>query len=205
MTSMISLYAGKSLPVPDNFFVRNMSKELVWSKSVGNKGCVVSDIGAGISGLLRADNKWSMMFGIQPNVFVKGAEYVVKPLQNIFETILKRGGDAWGFICGGFNGVQTNNRTVECSYEMYNRVAECFDTMGIPFGMICGKNSPDHFDSIKVHKNDILMGGDYINANLAQSENQIITVDAIKALYADVDIPEWMECNPFIINNPNLG
>ena len=194
MIKQINVCAIKSLPPCSTEHI--LSKEnYVNTRFFNTKRTRIlasKEISADVSGAVLSGENCFMGFNVSPNIFVSGCNYMSETLEESLRKILNMGKTLQGFICGGLSDT-VDAKSAAASYALYNEIAEVFDKLGIPFGMICGKENAKTFDNMKIHKEKIYMWGDYLQDCFTQETKKPLNRDNISDFYKDVIMPENIE------------
>lgn len=142
----------------------------------------MENMNADISGVLTWANNSMLGFNIQINPKMN-TDAILNSIREIYEQFREKENNLWGFIAGGLTNLP-NEQLSAYSYDTYNKLADLYDALQIPFGMICGKLNAIQKDNVRIHTDKIFLWGDYIKNNLNP------TTKDISAIYGDVFLPE---------------
>jgi hypothetical protein len=142
----------------------------------------MEDMTSSVAGFLTSSDNTIFGFNMQVNPKFD-VNIVIDSIQKVYERLKEEGAVFRGFLSGGLK-VIPNDKISSYSYGAYNKIADFFDKMQIPFGMVCGKQNSTQKDNLRINSSKIFIWGDYIKENLSPAEKNL------SEIYEDVFIPE---------------
>lgn len=191
----INLSNAKNIPLQLSEF--RIKHDLCFNPSMhlGKKRMPVvrsENIGADVCGMIISKNNGLFGFNIQPLQYNNGYTRAFENITQKYEQLKAFGTELFGFICGGLN-FKEHDKLAQSSYSLYNSIAEQFDKLQFPFGMICGKEDFDAQDNIRVFKDALYLWGNSLTD--VESGNQQSIVSQLLESYNDILMPDNAELN----------
>ena len=170
--------ANKQAKLIDNFRKFTIAN----GKSVYvNHGARTENVLNCTAGVLNADKK-NFMF--QANPAQEPIEFIKKELQKQVDILKETCEDVRAFICGGLE-LNTKDRESVKSFDLYNKIADTLDELGVKFTMMCGKKRDAMPDGIYAVNNNITLWGDASKSVFKQGNGENLGMDDIVNLLED--------------------
>ncbi len=136
------------------------------------KGIKTDNINSCTAGLLSNGDK-NFVFHVAPEL--QPLNTIKQEFEKQLENLKNFRDDIRGIIYGGWC-LDNNDSTTIQSFNLYNKIADVLDALGVKFTMICGKDKNTPMDNLYVKGNRIVLinKGFNINKNEELSQDNII-------------------------------
>ena len=91
-----------------------------------------------------------------------------------------------GFICGGWQLDNRDKSTVQ-SFDLYNKIADSLDELGVKFTMVCGKEKNAPLDNLYSQGDKIVLSNKGFNIDKNKKLSQDDIISALEDKYQIVE------------------
>ncbi len=142
--------------------------------STPNRGVKTENINSCTAGVLNAGRK-NFMFHSAPEL--QPIELIKKELEKQVNTLRETCDTVRGFIVGGLELNPKDKETVR-SFDLYNKIADTLDELGVPFTMMCGKKKGAPLEGMYAVNDTITVWSDFFK-NIFSPGNKKLQQDEI--------------------------
>lgn len=191
MSMKVQLLADRVLPLvkdEKNILKPGLTKGHYFQSSRSHSR--IPDLGSDIGGALMNEEGNTYCFRVATRDFDIHAlkQFLAEKAEEMYEL----GGFVKAFFTGGIKYDDSNSAAIN-SYNIYNALADECDKIGIPFGMICGKNSDNKLDNLRINGQNAVVWGENFCDKYEHGMSRENFISALEDEYQIIEFPEELE------------
>lgn len=147
------------------------------------RGIQTENINSCTAGVLKAGDK-HFMFHAAPEMQPLGS--IKQELEKQVMNLRRICDEVHGFICGGWQLDNRDKSTVQ-SFDLYNKIADSLDELGVKFTMVCGKEKNAPLDDLYSQGDKVVLSNKGFNIDKNKKLSQDDIISALEDKYQIVE------------------